>query len=588
MKIFKRITTILIVLFLMNSVFSYSKKNLLEAVQANSKSQISKILTMSPELSTLKYGDDGNSILMIALQYKCSDDIIEMILKAGCSPDLKNKNGQTALMFAANYGASSKTINRIVNFNTLTKAGKIKRITTKDNMGSNAFDYAKENPQVYNALEEYVLDPAKIKKEPESQMPKQASSEQNNTNEQKEQIKENSELKDENQPEIKSEQKQTPKEEISIESEQNQEFITELENTQIESELEQNKKNENPQKLETENNFETISELENKQIEPKLEQNKKNENPQKLEPETENNFETISELENTQIEPELEQNIQESEVKQELELSSQELTTFQEETSKTTISSPIEIPKIDQYSNSRPEYLFDEIETESVVKEDLLDDIKTKKVQIISNPDAVDNNKRTRLMNSIMENDYRTCYALLESGANPNAKDNDGWTPLMYACRYSKSPAIIQMLFEYGAELDTKTYYDITVLQIAAAYCQNKNVLANILSEASKKNLNILDSFIFALMEERPEEIIREYFNFNIKINSIYKGKTPLMYAAEYYETTNVIKLLLEKGADPYIVSVEKKNAFSYAKENPKIVHDSIYWSLNVSNSKKR
>lgn len=555
MKIFKRITTILIVLFLMNSVFSYSKKNLLEAVQANSKSQISKILTMSPELSTLKYGDDGNSILMIALQYKCSDDIIEMILKAGCSPDLKNKNGQTALMFAANYGASSKTINRIVNFNTLTKAGKIKRITTKDNMGSNAFDYAKENPQVYNALEEYVLDPAKIKKEPESQMPKQASSEQNNTSEQKEQIKENSELKDENQPEIKSEQKQTPKEEISIESEQNQEFITELENTQIESELEQNKKNENPQKLE---------------------------------PETENNFETISELENTQIEPELEQNIQESEVKQELELSSQELTTFQEETSKTTISSPIEIPKIDQYSNSRPEYLFDEIETEPVVKEDLLDDIKTKKVQIISNPDAVDNNKRTRLMNSIMENDDRTCYALLESGANPNAKDNDGWTPLMYACRYSKSPAIIQMLFEYGAELDTKTYYDITVLQIAAAYCQNKNVLANILSEASKKNLNILDSFIFALMEERPEEIIREYFNFNIKINSIYKGKTPLMYAAEYYETTNVIKLLLEKGADPYIVSVEKKNAFSYAKENPKIVHDSIYWSLNVSNSKKR
>lgn len=553
MKIFKRITTILIVLFLMNSVFSYSKKNLLEAVQANSKSQISKILTMSPELSTLKYGDDGNSILMIALQYKCSDDIIEMILKAGCSPDLKNKNGQTALMFAANYGASSKTINRIVNFNTLTKAGKIKRITTKDNMGSNAFDYAKENPQVYNALEEYVLDPAKIKKEPESQMPKQASSEQNNTSEQKEQIKENSELKDENQPEIKSEQKQTPKDEISIESEQNQEFITELENTQIESEPEQNKKNENPQKLEPENNFETISELENKQIEP-----------------------------------ELEQNIQESEVKQELELNSQELTTFHEETSKTTISSPIEIPKIDQYSNSRPEYLFDEIETEPVVKEDLLDDIKTKKVQIISNPDAVDNNKRTRLMNSIMENDDRTCYALLESGANPNAKDNDGWTPLMYACRYSKSPAIIQMLFEYGAELDTKTYYDITVLQIAAAYCQNKNVLANILSEASKKNLNILDSFIFALMEERPEEIIREYFNFNIKINSIYKGKTPLMYAAEYYETTNVIKLLLEKGADPYIVSVEKKNAFSYAKENPKIVHDSIYWSLNVSNSKKR
>ena len=50
----------------------------------------------------------------------------------------------------------------------------------------------------------------------------------------------------------------------------------------------------------------------------------------------------------------------------------------------------------------------------------------------------------------------------------------------------------------------------------------------------------------------------------------------------------NIIKLLLEKGADPYIISSEKKNAFSYAKENSKLIHDSVYWSLNVSSSKKR
>ena len=49
-----------------------------------------------------------------------------------------------------------------------------------------------------------------------------------------------------------------------------------------------------------------------------------------------------------------------------------------------------------------------------------------------------------------------------------------------------------------------------------------------------------------------------------------------------------IIKLLLENGADPYIISSEKKNAFGYAKENSKIMHDSVYWSLNVSSSKKR
>ena len=83
-------------------------------------------------------------------------------------------------------------------------------------------------------------------------------------------------------------------------------------------------------------------------------------------------------------------------------------------------------------------------------------------------------------------------------------------------------------------------------------------------------------------------EIIKEYTKFIPNINFLKKGKTPLMYASEYYEQTDVIKFLLENGADPYIISSEKKNAFSYAKENAKIVKDSVYWSLNVSALNKR
>ena len=191
-------------------------------------------------------------------------------------------------------------------------------------------------------------------------------------------------------------------------------------------------------------------------------------------------------------------------------------------------------------------------------------------------------------MNAIMENDDRVCYILLESGANPNAQDKDGWTPLMYACRYAQTSTVIQLLFEYGAKLDAKSNYQISVLQIAAAYSKNRKVLATVLEQAANLKLNLQDSFIVALKEERSEEFIGEYLKYNLNLNSMYKGKTPLMYAAEYYESTDVIKLLLEKGADPYIISSEKKNAFSYAKENSKLIHDSVYWSLNVSSSKKR
>ena len=191
-------------------------------------------------------------------------------------------------------------------------------------------------------------------------------------------------------------------------------------------------------------------------------------------------------------------------------------------------------------------------------------------------------------MNAIMENDDRVCYILLESGANPNAQDKDGWTPLMYACRYAQTSTVIQLLFEYGAKLDAKSNYQVSVLQIAAAYSKNRKVLATVLEQAANLKLNLQDSFITALKEARSEEFIGEYLKYNLNLNSMYKGKTPLMYAAEYYESTDVIKLLLEKGADPYIISSEKKNAFSYAKENSKLIHDSVYWSLNVSSSKKR
>ena len=296
-------------------------------------------------------------------------------------------------------------------------------------------------------------------------------------------------------------------------------------------------------------------------------------------PDQEEIEETIS------VEPEPEPEALPEEIQEEPE-------TIEETSSEAEITTPIEVPQIDYYNSKRPEYLFDEIETEYLLEDEdddeVLDDIRETKVRVIENPDALDNVGRTRLMNAIMENDDRVCYILLESGANPNAQDKDGWTPLMYACRYAQTSTVIKLLFEYGAKLDAKSNYQVSVLQIAAAYSKNRKVLATVLEQAVNLKLNLQDSFIVALKEARSEEFIGEYLKYNLNLNSMYKGKTPLMYAAEYYESTDVIKLLLEKGADPYIISSEKKNAFSYAKENSKLIHDSVYWSLNVSSSKKR
>ena len=322
--------------------------------------------------------------------------------------------------------------------------------------------------------------------------------------------------------------------------------------------------------------------------------------PEETEPEPEP--EAVPDQEETEPEPEPEAVPDQEEIEETISVEpepealpeeiQEEPETIEETSSEAEITTPIEVPQIDYYNSKRPEYLFDEIETEYLLEDEdddeVLDDIRETKVRVIENPDALDNVGRTRLMNAIMENDDRVCYILLESGANPNAQDKDGWTPLMYACRYAQTSTVIQLLFEYGAKLDAKSNYQVSVLQIAAAYSKNRKVLATVLEQAANLKLNLQDSFITALKEARSEEFIGEYLKYNLNLNSMYKGKTPLMYAAEYYESTDVIKLLLEKGADPYIISSEKKNAFSYAKENSKLIHDSVYWSLNVSSSKKR
>ena len=600
MNTFKRFTISLLALFLMPSAFSYSKKDLYNAVRALNESHVSKILKVSPELSKLKFDADGNSILMIAIQYGCNDKIIDHILRAGCSPDLKNKNGQTPIMFACNYGTSKKTLKRLIEFNVFTSKGKINRILLKDKHGKNAFDYCADNKNLYDFLSTYTLDPATIKTEPISTMPEPEPPLE-------EQPEEDSVQEPEEEPEILEEAAEPEPAVSEAEISQDEVSVEEIpEPVKEEDEPEVELEPEPFLEPETEPVIEPVpapvpepEEVVSKPEEVVPGQEEVVSEAEEVIPEQE---EVVSEPEETEPEPEPEAVPDQEEIEETISVEpepealpeeiQEEPETIEETSSEAEITTPIEVPQIDYYNSKRPEYLFDEIETEYLLEDEdddeVLDDIRETKVRVIENPDALDNVGRTRLMNAIMENDDRVCYILLESGANPNAQDKDGWTPLMYACRYAQTSTVIQLLFEYGAKLDAKSNYQISVLQIAAAYSKNRKVLATVLEQAANLKLNLQDSFITALKEARSEEFIGEYLKYNLNLNSMYKGKTPLMYAAEYYESTDVIKLLLEKGADPYIISSEKKNAFSYAKENSKLIHDSVYWSLNVSSSKKR
>merc|ERR1712150_298511 len=65
-------------------------------------------------------------------------------------------------------------------------------------------------------------------------------------------------------------------------------------------------------------------------------------------------------------------------------------------------------------------------------------------------------------------------------GADINAKNNDGWTPLIISARYGQ-PALAEILITQGAHINAKTKFGYTALMISVEYGQPE--LAKVLIE---------------------------------------------------------------------------------------------------------
>ena len=109
---------------------------------------------------------------------------------------------------------------------------------------------------------------------------------------------------------------------------------------------------------------------------------------------------------------------------------------------------------------------------------------------------------------------------LISEGANVNAKDKDGRTPLMLAAAKSSTPGIVALLLEKGAELEARSTYGWTPLMIAAR--------------------NSSPEIVQLLLEKGAEVNVRDT-----------DGKTPLMFAARNTngKSAEIKQLLINAGA---------------------------------------
>src|SRR5207249_11953572 len=120
------------------------------------------------------------------------------------------------------------------------------------------------------------------------------------------------------------------------------------------------------------------------------------------------------------------------------------------------------------------------------------------------------------LFGAIHKNDSAAVKALLRRGAQVNAKDADGATPLMHAAIYG-DPGLMKVLLDKGADPNARNKVGATALLWSVHDVRKVRLLAG-------KGANV---------NARSEG-----------------GKTPLMLAAYYSDGAATVKFLLDKGAE--------------------------------------
>ena len=123
--------------------------------------------------------------------------------------------------------------------------------------------------------------------------------------------------------------------------------------------------------------------------------------------------------------------------------------------------------------------------------------------------------------------------ALLEKKPDVNIKDNRGFTPIMYAVSSNNSAALIDKWIDAGADLKVTNRQKQSLLHIACTYGKQ---------ELAKKLIN----------QGMPYDQADQY------------GNTPLFSAAASNQS-EIVKLLLDKGANVNIVSKNTKHTLVHS-----------------------
>jgi len=137
---------------------------------------------------------------------------------------------------------------------------------------------------------------------------------------------------------------------------------------------------------------------------------------------------------------------------------------------------------------------------------------------------------------------------LLDHGAEVNAPDRNGVTPLMLAVHERGFPEIVKFLIEKGAQVDARSNNGSTPLHRAAQASISNRYRYPLLCMTSIHPDYRRD---IEEVRQRPLEMIQLLLDTGAQVDARDEdGNTPLIVAAKGTDRPEIIQLLIEKGAE--------------------------------------
>ncbi len=181
-------------------------------------------------------------------------------------------------------------------------------------------------------------------------------------------------------------------------------------------------------------------------------------------------------------------------------------------------------------------------------------------------------NTRSALMQAVWSNKPEIAKELLEAGANPNITDDEDRTALIYSVMDEDYDLdMIKELIKAGADVNHRDCEGRTAL-ISAANNLNTVAIKELLKAGADPNIKDKDK-LTPIMECMGEiDIIEILLKAGADPNAANKwGETPLMLADD---NVDVAKLLIQAGADT------KKNANKFSKEVKEFIN--VYNNISL------